>query len=222
MLALRRSKAQKDQLKAARTKSTPLGRSDTPDDENTAHLAVPTKSVSKRPKTRSSSTNSALIQQITDLTSSLDRAAQENVDLKSVIADLEGSNQAQASILEKLDRQLESLRSRLAQSTAAHSSCHLHLSTALTDLSLERDTLQKSHKRIRCLELDKKKALIAKRSDAKASAAALSTVNSYTDTQSHLVAFLTGENHRLEALLLTKTTTAAEAMKKLQMQRNAW
>jgi hypothetical protein len=84
------------------------------------------------------------------------------VDLKAVIADLEGSNQAQASILEKLDRTAESLRSHLALSTAAHSSCNLHLSAAITDLSQERDALQKSRKRVKRLELDKKKAIIAK------------------------------------------------------------
>jgi hypothetical protein len=71
------------------------------------------------------------------------------------------------------------------------------------------------------LELNKKKGIIAKRSDAKASVAALSSVQAHNDTQTRLVTFLTAENHRLEALLLTKTTKTVETVKKLQMQRNA-
>jgi hypothetical protein len=59
-------------------------------------------------------------------------------------------------------RTAESLCSHLALSTAAHSLCNLHLSAAITDLSLERDALQKSRKRVKRLELDKKKAIIAK------------------------------------------------------------
>lgn len=193
MARTRLTDAQKAQRDAAR-KNSPLGQSSQHNSASQAEAPVPR-------KTRTSSTIADLNTQISALNSSLDTSTDEIILLKSVIADLEGSNQAQAVILADLSRTNECLRSELTVSDSTVYDHSFRLSAALSDLTSEHDALKRCQKRVKRLENDKRKALIDKRKNAKTLSNALSSLETRIQTLSDTHASLTAHNDDLQSRL---------------------
>ncbi|KAK6996302.1 hypothetical protein R3P38DRAFT_3222466 [Favolaschia claudopus] len=175
--------AQKAQRDSAR-KNSPLGHSS---QENSASQTTTTSGDSDcipGRKTRSATTVSQLTTQISELTSSLAASRNEVLDLKSVIADLEGSNRGQAVVLADLARVNDALCSELDAVKSTASACASRLRETENALSAEHEALKKATKRINRLVNDKKKAADAKRKLTKATTTSQSSLEA--DIQSHL------------------------------------
>lgn len=214
----RLTEAQKTQRDAAR-KNSSLGQSS---QHNSAFQAVAMTSAPVPRKTRTSSTIADLNTQIAALNSSLDTSKDEIILLKSVVADLEGSNQAQSVILADLSWTNERLRSELTVSESTVYDHSSQLSAALSALTSERDVLKKCQKRVKRLENDKRKALIDKRKNAKTSSNALSSLETRIQTLSDTIASLTTHNEQLQSRLSTHQQTTAAQITKLRAERKAW
>ncbi|KAK7035003.1 hypothetical protein R3P38DRAFT_2772051 [Favolaschia claudopus] len=172
-------------------------------------------------KTRSATTVSQLTTQISELTSSLAASRNEVLDLKSVIADLEGSNRGQAVVLADLARVNDALCSELDAVKSTASACASRLRETENALSAEHEALKKATKRIHRLVNDKKKAADAKRKSTKATTTSQSSLEA--DIQSHLATILSlsTDNARLQGSLSDLKENSAE-LKRLRAERKAF
>jgi chromosome segregation ATPase len=135
--------------------------------------------------------------------------------LDTEIADLQAQNTSLASTVTALAKTSDSLSLRLKASETAHSD-------STSDLAAKRCALQKSRKRVKRLEHNKKKASLARKTDQRSHSAAISALK--TELYNHLLQLssLTTERNTLQAKIQShhqSTAAAADTSNKLRKER---
>jgi DNA repair exonuclease SbcCD ATPase subunit len=172
-------------------------------------------------KTRKVSATAKLQAQIDALLTSLELSEGRTSRLTAVIADLEASNGALASIADGFSHDVDGLRSALALAQSHHVDTSTELSRALSALAKSQTALQKSTKRVKRLENDKKKALATKRRESKAYTQSLASLEARLESECRRSTSLAVEGSRLEGRLLEQSTKSKVLVKSLRAERKA-